>query len=576
MKKRTVSLLLALVLMLSLAPAAFAAREENCYLGSVRAGQDFRVYVTDIDSNAEIGSTVLPDGCRIELENRGDATKVYLAGRISSPGYELFTLPVMGDEQYIVNCSIEVTEDAPTVTTSADISCKLGDTAYISVQVSGGTNLRYQWYSVSTGRIDGATSNTYRPNTMLVGTHEYYCEVTSGSASEIGTTVRSANISVTVYGVAVAEEIGITFLPDKLEYNLGEAVDTTGLILSVRYSDGTSKMISGGFGVFPTSLTQTGRQSIQISYENCTCSYEVTVGIGGLIESLGVLERPDKTIYKIGDSFDATGLVIRVYYKGSGYKDVEADELEYSPKTFTEAGAQVVTVTYEGKTCSFSVSVEDDKKEISVASLPSKLEYTVGDKLDTTGLSINVASGGRTQTITNGFSCTPKVLTTAGTQEITVIYEGINKCTFKVTVNEKETSPSPSPSATPTPIPTPSASAAPTQTPVPTPVRHESHETNFAGTLMKVVLVIAMFCLVGIGAYFVVLKKNGKKRASVRRSEPVSRPAPADRPKQVTPEKEAPAAPTAGAVHPDRANSHIDDDPIDADKFAEDWDEIKK
>ena len=48
------------------------------------------------------------------------------------------------------------------------------------------------------------------------------------------------------------------------------------------------------------------------------------------------------------------------------------------------------------------------------------------------------------------------------------------------------------------------------------------------------------------------------------------------RPKQVAPEKEAPAAPTAGAAHPDRANSHIDDDPIAADKFAEDWDEIKK
>ena len=45
MKKRIVSILTALVLMLSLTPAAFAAREENCYLGSVTAGQDFRVIV---------------------------------------------------------------------------------------------------------------------------------------------------------------------------------------------------------------------------------------------------------------------------------------------------------------------------------------------------------------------------------------------------------------------------------------------------------------------------------------------------------------------------------------------------
>ena len=259
--------------------------------------------------------------------------------------------------------------------------------------------------------------------------------------------------------------------------------------------------------------------------------------------------------------------MIRAYYKGSGYKDIEADELEYSPKKFTEAGNQVVTVTYEGKTCSFSVSVEDDKKEISVASLPAKLEYTVGDKLDTTGLSINVVSGGGTQTITSGFSCTPKVLTTAGTQTITVIYEGINKCSFKVTVNEKETSPSPSPSTTPTPIPTPSGSAAPTQTPVPTPVRHESHETNFAGTLMKVVLVIAMFCLVGIGAYFVVLRKNRKKRAPVNHPAPAKHPAPANT---------ASAASSVSSAQSESTDAHLNDSPIDSDKFAEDWDEIKK
>ncbi len=88
---------------------------------------------------------------------------------------------------------------------------------------------------------------------------------------------------------------------------------------------------------------------------------------------------------------------------------------------------------------------------LSVKSMPSKTEYTVGDTLDTTGLVLNGHYEGTWHSvsldkdveITSGFTCTPTTLDTAGTQTITVNYDG-QSTSFDVTVKEKEM-PSPTP-----------------------------------------------------------------------------------------------------------------------------------
>lgn len=88
---------------------------------------------------------------------------------------------------------------------------------------------------------------------------------------------------------------------------------------------------------------------------------------------------------------------------------------------------------------------------LSVQSMPNKTEYTVGDTLDTTGLVLNGHYEGTWHSvsldkdveITSGFTCTPTTLDTAGTQTITVNYDG-QSTSFDVTVKEKET-PNPTP-----------------------------------------------------------------------------------------------------------------------------------
>ena len=73
---------------------------------------------------------------------------------------------------------------------------------------------------------------------------------------------------------------------------------------------------------------------------------------------------------------------------------------------------------------------------ISIATPPQKTVYFVGDKLDTTGLSITASySNGTSKTITNGLTVSGFDSSTAGTKNVSVGYGGMST-SFSVTVKE--------------------------------------------------------------------------------------------------------------------------------------------
>ena len=109
-----------------------------------------------------------------------------------------------------------------------------------------------------------------------------------------------------------------------------------------------------------------------------------------------------------------------------------------------------------------TVSFDSYDYHLAVDKTPDKTEYTIGDTLDTSGLVLkenvtiaNTTINLRERTVTDGFTCTPTTLDTAGTQTITVNYDG-QSTSFDVTVKEKETpSPTPDDKDNVTPNPTP-------------------------------------------------------------------------------------------------------------------------
>ena len=123
--------------------------------------------------------------------------------------------------------------------------------------------------------------------------------------------------------------------------------------------------------------------------------------------------------FKVLDSAAEGDTTVKVVYSPGDISNYDEEDVDFD----TSPG--VVTVKKE-------VSLVG----ISVKTNPSKLSYFVNEHLDTTGLSLNaVYSNGKTEVVTGGYTCTPTTLTVAGTQKITVSYQG-RTTSFNVNVSE--------------------------------------------------------------------------------------------------------------------------------------------
>ena len=140
--------------------------------------------------------------------------------------------------------------------------------------------------------------------------------------------------------------------------------------------------------------------------------------------------------YYVGDSLDTAGLTLTASYSDGSTQTVSSG-FSCSPSALSTAGSQTVTVTWEGKTASFIITVEELIPVNITSTLPNKTEYYVGDTLDTTGLTIIYTyNSGKQETISSGYTCTPMILNTEGIQQITVSYNDISFY-FNVTVLKK-------------------------------------------------------------------------------------------------------------------------------------------
>lgn len=519
MKKRIISLALAmLVVFCALPQCAWASQIMS--LANVEAGTAISRPITTLPSGDYIsGCSNVPAGCEVLMDAVSGA--VTLSGTPSAVGTYTFTILTMSATTGLsddITCTITVLPATPVISTSGNVNCYVGGVARLTAaaSVADGGQLSYQWYLSTNGAnyggaaIIGANSADYLADTSTAGVAYYYCEVTNSNAGQTAQAV-SAPFSVSVTE-AVVESVMINTLPSKTRYNIGDTIDSNGISVLVRYSDGSQSVVYDGFQLYPNVMTSAGQVSVTLTYSGKSCSFPVTVlSEEESISGIGMVVLPDQTVYKQGDEFDPTGLVFRVYFSDGTYKDINSG-YTYSPRVFNNSGNQEVTITYKNKTCSFTVSVEAKQTvtTLEIASSPGKLVYNVGDTLDTSGLVLKLTNANGTQLINSGFTCQPNVLTAAGSQAIRVSY-GDQIATFTVTVNAAT---SPSPTASPTAAPSPTSSAAVTPSPTaspsatarPTSSSHSSRSIN--GALVAVML-IALVALIALGSYMLIMNAGG-------------------------------------------------------------------
>ena len=160
------------------------------------------------------------------------------------------------------------------------------------------------------------------------------------------------------------------------------------------------------------------------------------------VESISVVEGY-KTVYTVGDDLDLSSLKITVTYSDETTKEVAVTSSMISGADMDSVGPQTVTVTYNGKTATFNITVNPKQEEVTLSSISVKgnykAEYNVGDNLDLTGMILVLTYSDQT---TEELAVTETMLgsvdmSTAGVKPITVSYEG-KTTIFYINVEEHE------------------------------------------------------------------------------------------------------------------------------------------
>ncbi|MBE7056251.1 MAG: hypothetical protein E7388_02265 [Ruminococcaceae bacterium] len=81
--------------------------------------------------------------------------------------------------------------------------------------------------------------------------------------------------------------IAVDTMPNKVTYEIGEELDTTGLSIMLTYSDNSTNKISEGFIVSGFDSLTAGNKVITVTYEGLTTVFEVTVNNSGGITLYG-------------------------------------------------------------------------------------------------------------------------------------------------------------------------------------------------------------------------------------------------------------------------------------------------
>ena len=219
--------------------------------------------------------------------------------------------------------------------------------------------------------------------------------------------------------------------PSKTKYIYGDNLDLTGGSIQKVMASGAEvepvALSADGVEVTGYSKTTVGTQDVTVSYAGLSKIFSITVE--DPVVSIKIKTMP-KVNYEYDDSLDITAGVITATLSSGNTKDVSmtADMISgfdstpafIKDKTKT---AETLTVTYQGKTATYDVTVINKVLSIEINNMP-KTSYNLNDSLDVTGASImvtrengNMSLVNVTESMISGFDTS-----TSGNKTVTITY----------------------------------------------------------------------------------------------------------------------------------------------------------
>jgi DNA-binding protein YbaB len=223
----------------------------------------------------------------------------------------------------------------------------------------------------SNGRTEAVTDYTLTWNNQVIT--EGNTDITSsGGTKRVSITYKD---QTTAFNITIDEpvsSIAVTTQPTKTSYAAGESFTKAGLVITATYSDGSTAAVTGyslswnsvSLEEGNTDITASaGTKTVTVTYQGKTAAFDIAVN--KTLSSIAVTTEPTKVSYSTGESFAKAGLIITATYSDGSTADVTGYSLSWNNETLEDGnttitinvGTKTVTVTYQGKTAAFTISV---------------------------------------------------------------------------------------------------------------------------------------------------------------------------------------------------------------------------
>ena len=159
-------------------------------------------------------------------------------------------------------------------------------------------------------------------------------------------------------------------------YVVGDTFSTSGLVVTAYYVDNNYDpeiLDLDDVDISSPDMSTVGVKPVTVSYTfgevTKTATFNITVTeVPKEVLKIEVTTKPTKTKFTVGDNFSANGIAITVTYVDNTTSVITDSSLEFSQVTFSgydmlKTGSQTITVTYQGKTASYAITVSEKKQQ---------------------------------------------------------------------------------------------------------------------------------------------------------------------------------------------------------------------
>ncbi len=206
---------------------------------------------------------------------------------------------------------------------------------------------------------DGALSTSDTSITISYG----------GKTTTVSVTVKEPTVDrIEVEPSSLTFEAGKFFTPSQITkvtasytYGNDKEIAISECALTLTLPDNTTATVNTSY-----QFTKAGKYTLTVEYQGKTDTIEITVNPPTLT-GIEITQKP-KTEYNINETFDSTGMEVTAFYSDSNQTKVQNYTFTItdkdgtpinSPYTFTQAGGYTLTVTYEEKQASTTITVKD-------------------------------------------------------------------------------------------------------------------------------------------------------------------------------------------------------------------------